>query len=48
LKGGSFMVDKSLILRKLAELEECPEQIKEYSDINAIVDVLKENGETKA
>jgi len=42
------MVDKSLILRKLAELEECPEQIKEYSDINAIVDVLKENGETKA
>ena len=27
------MVDKSLILRKLAELEECLEQIKEYSDI---------------
>ena len=27
------MVDKSLILRKLAELEEYLEQIKEYSDI---------------
>ena len=27
------MVDKSLILRKLAELEEYLEQIKEYSNI---------------
>ena len=27
------MVDKSLILRKLAELEKCLEQIKEYSNI---------------
>ncbi|MBW1612837.1 MAG: hypothetical protein JRJ57_02440 [Deltaproteobacteria bacterium] len=26
------MVDKSLILRKLAELEECLDQIKEYSN----------------
>ena len=28
------MVDKALILRKLAELEECLEQIKEYSEKN--------------
>jgi len=27
------MVDRSLILRKLSELEECMEQIKEYSNI---------------
>ncbi|MDO9565580.1 MAG: DUF86 domain-containing protein [Candidatus Desulfaltia sp.] len=27
------MVDRSLILRKLSELEECIEQIKEYSNI---------------
>lgn len=39
------MVDKSLILRKLAELEECLEQIKEYSDIT--VDEYSNNWKTQ-
>ena len=33
MKGDFSMVDKSLLLRKLAELEEYLEQIKEYSNI---------------
>jgi uncharacterized protein YutE (UPF0331/DUF86 family) len=31
--GGSLVVDKTLILRKLAELEECLGQIREYANI---------------
>ncbi len=29
------MLDKALILRKISELEECTEQLKEYTDITA-------------
>jgi uncharacterized protein YutE (UPF0331/DUF86 family) len=32
--GDSCVVDKALILRKLAELEECLGQVKEYADIS--------------
>jgi uncharacterized protein YutE (UPF0331/DUF86 family) len=34
LKGDFFVVDKTLILRKLAELEEYLTQVKEYRDVS--------------
>ncbi len=35
MKEGSLMVDKTLILRKLAKLEEYLAQIREYSNVSA-------------